>query len=91
MKIVILNDCFFKENHLASLKELGEVVEYNDTNSEQLVIERLKDADIGVADCYLSPLKKSVFDSMKYPAAETAGYRKTNYNNLSCISSGFIP
>ncbi len=77
MKIVILNECYLKKTHLDSLKKLGEVVEYQNTNSEQQVIERLEDADVAIVDSYISPLNRHVFQSLKavkYITINSTGY-----------------
>ncbi len=77
MKIVILNECFLNENHLERLKKIGELTVYSDTNSEDLAIERLKDADIALADCFISPLNKNVFSSienLRFITINSTGY-----------------
>lgn len=80
MKIVITNPSGLSENHIAELQKLGEVVTYNDTNSENYA-ERLKDADIAVIDCFLTPvtgelLKKS--PSLKFFSINSTGFDKVD-------------
>lgn len=77
VKISILNECFLKEEHLNRLKKLGELTVYNDTNSEEKTINRLKDVDIVIADCYEAVFNKKVLDTtskLKLVALNSAGY-----------------
>jgi D-3-phosphoglycerate dehydrogenase len=77
MKIVILNESFLKEKHLAKLRQLGEVIVYTDTEDEPTAIERLKDIDVAVADCWLTPLKEAVLGqapTLKYVTLNSTGY-----------------
>lgn len=77
MKITILNESYFNETHLAQLRELGELTIYENTNSEEKAIERLKNIDIAIGDCYIAPFNKKVFEStntLKLLALNTTGY-----------------
>lgn len=77
MKIVVLNECFLKDEHIARLQKLGELQIFKETTSEEQVIERLKDADIATVDCVVAPLSKNVFDSLsnlKYLTLNSTGY-----------------
>lgn len=77
MKLVVLNECFFKPEHIARLKALGELEVFNDTTTESQVIERLKDANIAIADCFIAPLNKQLFDNvpkLKYLTINSTGY-----------------
>lgn len=77
MKIAVLNECFLKDTHLQKLQSLGEVLEYKDTTTEKLAIERLKDVDIALADGMLTPLTQNVFNStttLKLVAINTTGF-----------------
>lgn len=65
MKIVVLNECFLKEEHLKRLKSVGEVEIFTDTDSEEKAIDRVKDADIIIADPFIAPLNKKVIESAK--------------------------
>lgn len=65
MKIAILNECFLTEKHISRLKQLGEVTIYNDTDTEEKAIERLKDVSVAIADCFVTPLNKTVLSSAK--------------------------
>lgn len=40
MKLVVLNACFLKPDHIARLKALGDVEIFTDTTTEQQTIER---------------------------------------------------
>ena len=45
-KVVVLNEVFMSESHLANLREVAEVVVYKDTATLELARERLEDAQI---------------------------------------------
>lgn len=77
MKIVVLNECFFKKDHIERLKKIGELEIFKDTTTEQQVIERLKDAALVIADPFLTPLNKDVFEhipTVKYITLNATGY-----------------
>jgi len=77
MKLAILNECFFNDSHLERLKKIGELTVYSDTNSEELAVERLKDVDIAIADCFICPLNSAVLsstDKLNYLAINSTGY-----------------
>lgn len=65
MKITILNECFFNQKHISTLKKYGEVIVYKDTDTEQKSIERLKGADIAIVDQFLVKCNKKVLQSTK--------------------------
>ena len=77
MKIAILNECFFKEQHLNTLRALGDVVIYKNTNNEEEAIKRLKGVDIAIAAYYTTPLNKKVLestDALKLLVVNSTGY-----------------
>jgi len=77
MKIVVLNECFLQNDHIARLKRLGELQVYTDTITEQQTIERLRNADVAIADCFVAPLNKTVFDNthtLKYVTVNSTGF-----------------
>jgi lactate dehydrogenase-like 2-hydroxyacid dehydrogenase len=83
MKIAVLNESFLKENHLQQLRELGEVVVYNDTDTEKLAIERLEGIDVAVADCWLTPVNKNVLSQapqLRYLCLNSTGYDQVDLN-----------
>lgn len=63
MKIAILNEEFLLKAYLDRLKKLGELIIFNDTDSEEKAIERLKDVDIAIADGFFCPFNKKVLGS----------------------------
>lgn len=86
MKIVVLNECFFNKDHLARLKKLGDMKIYNDTKTEEQVIERIKDADIVIADQFIAPLNKKVFEStkkLKFLALNAISYSSVDLNSAN--------
>lgn len=77
MKIAVLNECFLKENHIQKLRALGEVLEYKDTTTEDLAIQRLQGIDIALVDGILFPATKNVLESttnLKLLVVNTTGY-----------------
>ncbi len=64
MKIVVTNECFLTKEQTEKLKTLGEVTFYDSTNDFELV-NRIKDADIVLGDCYLTKFDESVFSKCK--------------------------
>ena len=77
MKTVVLNESFLKDTHLDRLKKLGEVEVLLGTTSEDLAIERLKGADVAIADMFESPLNKTVLanvPSVKFISINTTGF-----------------
>jgi lactate dehydrogenase-like 2-hydroxyacid dehydrogenase len=86
MKIVILNECFLKENHLDRLYALGELEIYSDTDTEEKTKTRLKGADIAIADPFVAKLNKNVLlnlDQLKLLALNTTGYDLVDIENAA--------
>jgi glycerate dehydrogenase len=79
MKIVITNESSLKEHHLNQLKNFGEVKIYTDTNSDNCA-ERLKDADIAVIDCFLTPVTREFLS--KLPNLKFFTINSTGYDNV---------
>lgn len=61
MKIVILNDSFFSEEHLAALRALGDLQIYDGTTTTEQAIERTGDADIVLGDGFVIDFNKTYF------------------------------
>ncbi len=81
MKIVILNECYFTDEHLERLKKLAEVVVYKDTDSEGKAIERLEGVEIAIADQYYGILTRKVLMSakqLKFIAINSTGFDQTD-------------
>ncbi len=77
MKIAILNKSFLKNKHLDALRALGDLAIYENTDTEEKAIERLKGVGIAIADCYNAPLNKKVLertDTLKLLAINSTGY-----------------
>lgn len=77
MKIAILNESFLTKNHLDTLQSLGELLVYENTNSEDLAVERVKGVQVVIADCFVAPLQRSLFervDSVKFLTLNSTGY-----------------
>ena len=81
MKIAILSFSFLQPEHLDRLKKLGEVVEYQTTNTEEDAISRLEGAEIVVADCWDVPLNERVLSaasSVRYVSLNSTGYNQVD-------------
>ncbi|OGH66414.1 MAG: hypothetical protein A3B90_00175 [Candidatus Magasanikbacteria bacterium RIFCSPHIGHO2_02_FULL_41_13] len=63
MKIGILNECFLNEKYLERLKSLGEVVIFENTQTEDDAIERLKGIDVAIVDGFICPPTAKVLES----------------------------
>lgn len=77
MKIVLLNRSFLSDDQIKHLQKFGDVEAYAQTDTEDELIERLKGAEVAVADCWDAPLSKKVFDnapSLKYMSINSTGY-----------------
>jgi glycerate dehydrogenase len=78
MKIAVLNESFLKDKHINRLKQLGEVVVYSKTDTEELLVERLKDVDVAIADCFEAPLNNpdtySKIPTVKFITINSTGY-----------------
>lgn len=81
MKIAVLNKSFLTAEHLERLKKLGVVDVYESTNSVDLAIERLKGAEVAVADCWETNLGKELFGAahdLKYVTLNSTGYDRVD-------------
>ncbi len=77
MKIVVLNECFLDDNHLARLKKLGDVQVFNDTDTEEKAIERLKGVDVAIWDGFVCAPSAKILesaDSLKLIVLPHTGY-----------------
>ena len=87
MKIVILNECFLSEGHLAELKKLGNVEIYNDTTTEDIAIARMKGAHIVFADMYECPLTQNVLsaaENLKLLCVNSTGFDLIDLETAKC-------
>lgn len=79
MKIVVLNECFLSPTQLDYLASLGELTVFNDTTSASLAMERIKGAEIILADMFECPLTPDVLQSspdLKLLCLNTTTYEK---------------
>ncbi len=86
MKIVILNDCFFNQTHLNKLKTLGDLKIFDKTNTAQLAIERINDADIAIVDQFLTTYDSTIFKAcpkLKLLALNTTAYSEVDLDTAS--------
>jgi glycerate dehydrogenase len=77
MKIAILNESFLQGSNLKILQKLGDLSIYENTDTEEKAIERLKDIEIAIVDCYIAPLNRNVFEhanSLRLLAINSTGY-----------------
>lgn len=83
MKIVILSESFLKNKHLDRLRKIGEVEVFENTNSEDLAISRLRGAEIAITDCFVTPMSNSFFErltSVKYICINSTGFDPIDIN-----------
>lgn len=85
MKIVILNDSFFSEEHLAQLRELGEVTFHPLTQNTQEGISRTGDADIVIADQFILDLNKEYFKNV--PNLKLLALNTTTFSMVDLIAA----
>lgn len=81
MKIVILSFSFLKPEHIARLQTFGEVVEYESTNKAQDAIERVKGAEVVIADCWDVPMDRRFFEGsrdIKYISLNSTGFNQVD-------------
>jgi len=77
MKITVLNESFLKDKHIARLKKLGELEMFAETTTLEQAVERLSTSDVAIIDCYVTPLKKQLFEqgkNLKYITINSTGY-----------------
>jgi lactate dehydrogenase-like 2-hydroxyacid dehydrogenase len=63
--VLNINGCL-DERHIESLKSLGNVVRYDETDTDAKVSERLRNADIAIAQPFTAPLQAQAFASVKH-------------------------
>ena len=96
MKIAVLNECFLSPEDKIKLQQLGELIEYQNTTTQELAIERLKDVDIAIVDGILFPSTKTVLEStntLKLLILNTTGYdgvdmKAANSKNIKVVNAG---
>ncbi|MBI1856972.1 hypothetical protein HY003_02295 [Candidatus Saccharibacteria bacterium] len=80
MKIVVTNPSGLTDNQIQELKQLGEVAVYNDTNNDNYA-ERVKDAEIAVLDCFLTPVTSELLaktPDLKFFSINSTGFDKVD-------------
>lgn len=85
MKITILNDCFFNEEHLSRLRSLGDLTVFEDTSTVEVAVERTADSEIVIGDQYLIDFNKSYFDSV--PRLKMLAINTTAFNKIDLVSA----
>jgi len=64
--IAVLNtNACTDERHIETLKSLGNVIHYDETDTDAKVSERLRSADIAIAQPFTAPLKAQAFAGVK--------------------------
>ncbi len=96
MKIAILSEAFTFNPILDDLKKLGDVISYDDTTTEESMIERCFGVDIALLNCWVSPLTHNVIDGLttvKLIVTNTTGYEQidTSYARSKGISIANVP
>ncbi len=80
-KVVVLNEVFMSESHLANLREVAEVAVYKDTATLELARERLEDAQIAVVDSFVLSLDEEFFSAcshLELVVISSTGYDKVD-------------
>jgi len=85
MKIAILNECFFTDEHIKRLKKLGEVTIYDDTDTEEKTVQRLKNIDVAIGDQFIAKFNKNVLgkSSIKHLALNTTSFGYVDIESAS--------
>lgn len=81
MKIAVLNEVFLSPDQLNRLKSLGEVEVFTDTDSEEKALSRIVDAEVIIADPFVTPLNTRVLESankLKLIVISVVGYSKVD-------------
>ncbi len=89
MKIAILNECFFEDSHIKRLEKLGEVVVHPNTVTEEDVIKRLGDVDIGIIDMFVADITESALskcEKLKLLALNTTGFDALNHAHARSLN-----
>lgn len=63
MKIAVLNEAFLNDEHLKRLKALGEVEIFDNTETEEQAIERLKGVDVAIWDGFVCTPTAEILNS----------------------------
>jgi len=85
MKVVILNDCFFDNDHLERLRKLGDLEIFNNTNSKMLVAKRIKNADIAIVDQFLTAYDNEVFTTARN--LKLLALNSTSFSEVDIVSA----
>ncbi|MCC7304298.1 hypothetical protein IT418_02705 [bacterium] len=80
MKIIITNPSGITKDQVLDLRHYGEVVVYNDTNTVNYA-DRVKDAEIAVIDCFLTPITSDLLaktPNLKFFSINSTGFDKVD-------------
>lgn len=85
MKIAILSFSFLEPRHIERLKELGDVVMFETTKTQEEALERTDGAEVVIADSYDVPLQKSFFERVS--GVRYICLNSTGFNNVDVESA----
>lgn len=85
MNIAILNESYLTDQHLEALKRLGTVTVYESTDTEEKAIERLNGVDLAIADCFICPLTRKVFEASTQ--LKFIGLNSTAYDLVDTVAA----
>lgn len=84
MKIVVTNWSGLSDAHIEQLKKHGDVEVFSDTTNDNYA-ERLKEADVAVIDCFLTPVTEELLSNtpnLKYFTINSTGYDNVDVEAL---------
>lgn len=96
-QITVLNECFLSPQNIQTLKSLGTLTVYNDTTTVELAKQRIKNADIVLADMFECPLNADVLseaNNLKLLCLNSTAHHlidSTTINNRQAITINNVP
>lgn len=85
MKIAVLNECFFTDQHFAQLKQIGDVTSYKDTDSLEKAKKRLSGVEVAIVDSFFTPCTEELFQSL--PQLKLLAINSTGYDTVDIHSA----
>ena len=85
MKIAILDNCFLDESQLERLRNIGELICYEETKTEDEAVDRLKGVEIAIVNSFITPLNKIVLHSSS--KLRLIAINSTGFDNVDIITA----
>jgi lactate dehydrogenase-like 2-hydroxyacid dehydrogenase len=80
MKIAVLSFSFLTPAHIARLKKIGEVFEYESSRAEGEAVDRLGGVEVAVADCWDVSMDRKFFESV--PSVRFISLNSTGFDRV---------